>query len=75
MGATNNLKQKQSKSKTGLTTGLTSNSKIDQNQIEIGDEILQANNMASAQALSNNYSEERVVSNDRQTNLNSNNGV
>ena len=79
MGATNNIKQKQSKSKTGLISGITSDTKLNggkhHQQNQIGDEIFQANNMASAQLLSNNYSEERVASNDRQSNLNSNNGA
>ena len=60
--AGNNLKNK-SKSKTGLGNGM--NTKQVGQQPGLREDMIKASNLASAQVLTNNYSEERVMSVER----------
>ena len=70
------MKNKQSKSKAGLSSGLTSDSKLKGQQMNHGrDDILSANGLSSGQVLSNNLSEERVQSHERNNDSLSNAGA
>ena len=61
MSGPNNMKTKQSKSKAGLSSGVTSDSKLKGHQnSNIRDEILSTTNLTSGQVLSSNLSAERV---------------
>ena len=60
------MKSKQSKSKTGLTSGLTSDSKLRGHHGNQAD-VLSTNNLNSGQVLQNNFSVERVQSLERNT--------